>query len=133
MPDSSDNKYIHAGSRKEVKRLELQAKIFDKIIGRELEILGLKPGMKVLDVGCGTGAVTRMIAARLFPSEIHGIDIDSLFISKAKTIAVNEGIENIRFTPEELIKIIFWDIDEMRFNNISPDFSYTYLFLYVNL
>ncbi|NIN63955.1 MAG: methyltransferase domain-containing protein, partial [Anaerolineae bacterium] len=49
--------------------------------------MGLREGMQVLDAGCGTGAVTRMMAKIVAPGEVTGIDIDSLFVSAAKNLA----------------------------------------------
>jgi ubiquinone/menaquinone biosynthesis C-methylase UbiE len=89
--------YAGAGSIEEAIRLEAQAKAMSKNIERELEILGLKPNMRVLDAGCGTGTVTRKIASKVLPAEAWGIDIDPLFIDKAKKTALDEGIKNIRF------------------------------------
>lgn len=89
--------YAYAGSIEEAVRLEAQGKAFGKIIERELEILGLKPNMKVLDAGCGTGAVTRKMALKVLPAEACGIDMDPLFIDRAKKTALDEGIKNIRF------------------------------------
>jgi len=79
--------YVHAGSIEEALRLEAQAKAPGKIVERELEILGLKPNMKVLDAGCGTGAVTRKIALKVHPEEVIGVDIDPLFINEAKKVS----------------------------------------------
>jgi ubiquinone/menaquinone biosynthesis C-methylase UbiE len=90
-------KYVAAGRSEETIRLETQAKALDRIIERELGILGLKPNMRVLDAGCGTGAITRKIASKVFPAETFGIDIDPLFIDKAKKAALDEGTGNIRF------------------------------------
>lgn len=89
--------YVDAGKPDEAIRLEAQAKALDKIIEKELEILCLKPNMKVLDAGCGTGAVTRRMASKLFPQEACGVDLDPLFIDEAKKSALKEGIRNIRF------------------------------------
>jgi SAM-dependent methyltransferase len=45
----------------------------------------LRPGMKVLDVGCGTGAITADIAALVGPAgEVLGIDRDSSLIALAQ-------------------------------------------------
>ena len=34
----------------------------------------LRPGMRVLDVGCGPGTITQGIAAAVAPGEVTGID-----------------------------------------------------------
>lgn len=57
--NSKPKEYVHAGKLEEVARLEAQDKALSRILDKEFEILGLKPGMNVLDGGCGTGAVTR--------------------------------------------------------------------------
>jgi ubiquinone/menaquinone biosynthesis C-methylase UbiE len=113
--------YAYAGSIEEAKRLEVQAKAFGKIIDRELEVLGLKPNMKVLDAGCGTGAVTRKIASKVLPAEACGIDIDPLFIDKAKKTALDDGIKNIRFE--------LGNIDNLAFDSGFFDLAYCRLVL----
>jgi len=109
LSKSSGSKYRYAGNVQEAKRLELQAKIFNELLEKEVEMLDLKPGMKVLDAGCGTGTVARMIAGKVHPSEVYGIDADSLFISKAKTLAASQGIDNIRFEIGDIENIDYAD------------------------
>jgi ubiquinone/menaquinone biosynthesis C-methylase UbiE len=100
-------KYVAAGRPDETIRLEAQAKALDQTIERELGILGLKPGMRVLDGGCGTGAVTRRIASKVFPAETFGVDIDPLFIDKARKTALDAGIKNIRFEVGNIDNLVY--------------------------
>lgn len=81
----------------EAQRLEAQAKSLEPVTKRELEIMGLGPDMKVLDAGCGTGAVTRKIAQLVTSGEAVGIDMDALFIETAEKLAESGSIKNIRF------------------------------------
>jgi ubiquinone/menaquinone biosynthesis C-methylase UbiE len=47
----------------------------------------LQPGLTVLDVGCGTGAITRGIAEAVGPDgRVLGIDIDSRLIEEARRL-----------------------------------------------
>jgi SAM-dependent methyltransferase len=56
----------------------------------------LRPGMTVLDVGCGTGAITRGIAHAVSPEgEVCGIDINADLITRAS--AASAGTRNLRF------------------------------------
>ena len=49
------------------------------------DLLNLKNGDKILDVGCGTGILTRLIASSLFPKGfITGIDISNHFVALAR-------------------------------------------------
>jgi ubiquinone/menaquinone biosynthesis C-methylase UbiE len=121
LNSGSQDKYVHAGKLEEVVRLEAQAKAFGRLLEKEFEIVGLKPGMKVLDAGCGTGAVTRKMAAKVSPGEVYGIDNDSLFISEAKKLAINEGIRNIGFE--------LGDVDDLKHYDGTFDVSYCRLVL----
>ena len=121
MNSGSQDKYVHAGKLGEVVRLEAQAKAFGRLLEKEFEIIGLKTGMKVLDAGCGTGAVARKMAAKVSPGEVYGIDIDSLFISEAKKLATNEGMKNIEFE--------LGDVDDLKHHDGTFDVSYCRLVL----
>ena len=47
-----------------------------------VELLGLQPGMRVLDVGCGPGRHAHELAGRGI--DVHGVDISDRFIAIAR-------------------------------------------------
>lgn len=56
----------------------------------------LRPGLRVLDVGCGPGTITVDLAERVAPGEVLGIDrSDEVVALAAQTFAGREGV---RFT-----------------------------------
>src|SRR6187399_3609941 len=57
--------------------------------------LGIKPGMKVLDLGCGDGT-TALPAARL-GADVLGVDIASNLVAAGNRRAEAEGLANCRF------------------------------------
>ena len=56
-------------------------------------LMGLKPGMKVLDVGCGIGAPAREIA-KFIGCEIVGITINQGQVDRAIYLTAQEGLSN---------------------------------------
>ena len=64
-----------------------------------LDLLQIAPGEKVLDVGCGTGVVTRAVARRVAPTgRVVGIDPSPTMLAVAREIAEREGVaEQIEF------------------------------------
>ncbi len=114
--DDKPRRYVRGGDSKELSRLETQAKIMNPNLEKQFEIMKLKPHMKVFDAGCGSGAITRLIASRVFPEEVVGLDMDPVFIKEARKEAESEGIENIRFD--------IGNINDMNYDDGSFDLSY---------
>jgi len=55
--------------------------------------LELPPGLRWLDVGCGTGALARAIAAGADPALVHGIDRSEGFVERARQLAGGEACQ----------------------------------------
>lgn len=51
--------------------------------GLALARLGLVSGLRVLDVGCGTGLTTRVIAEKVAPAPVVGLDISKVMLASA--------------------------------------------------
>ena len=57
----------------------------------------LRPGMRLLDVGCGPGSVTLGLAEIVAPGEVVGLDLRPAPIAQARVAASERGIVNARF------------------------------------
>jgi ubiquinone/menaquinone biosynthesis C-methylase UbiE len=57
----------------------------------------LKPGMRLLDVGCGPGSMTSGFAQRVAPGETIGIDPSADVIATAKSLAGATAARNLSF------------------------------------
>jgi SAM-dependent methyltransferase len=69
----------------------------------------LRPGMTVLDCGCGPGALTLEIAERVAPGQVVGCDIDPGQCARAEALAADRGIANVRFEPADVYALPFPD------------------------
>ena len=84
-----------AQARQLAARLELRAQGEDQIEARAayLELLGVGPGDRVLDVGCGSGAILRDLARRVAPDGTAvGLDPSPALLVVAREIAEQEGL-----------------------------------------
>jgi SAM-dependent methyltransferase len=57
----------------------------------------LKPGMRVLDCGCGPGTITRDIAQRIAPGKVVGVDFSADQVAVAAREAKAQGVANVEF------------------------------------
>jgi SAM-dependent methyltransferase len=97
MPSTAST-YLLGHADTEVRRLLLQARLYDDYTEHALRLAGLRPGMRVLDVGCGPGDVS-FVAARLVGSEgtVLGIDAAADVIELARARAIEHGVTSVRF------------------------------------
>jgi len=74
-----------------------------------LSEIGFPPAARVLEVGCGTGAVTRVLAQRPGVAEAVGVDPSPVFVAKASELAA--GMGNISFEEGDGRALRFGDGD----------------------
>ncbi len=87
--------YIHGHSASLVERFARRTAAVDAAF----LLPHLCPGMEVVDLGCGPGSITLGLAEAVTPGEVVGIDLDPGAIERARVMAAERGIANVRFEP----------------------------------
>ena len=104
LPQLSNAPYILGHSNAELRRLMLQAAILKPITQRLLLEIGLQPGMRVLDIGCGSGDVSLLLAEMVGPTgSVVGIDPSPAALTLARDRARSAGHPNITFHKAALV------------------------------
>ena len=79
-------------------RLQTQAEEFSSSTEESLVKLGIKPDMKVIDIGCGTGSISFMISPKVGElGLVVGVDCNQHAIDYCAEIARSNGILNTKF------------------------------------
>jgi ubiquinone/menaquinone biosynthesis C-methylase UbiE len=83
----------------EVQRLLLQGQLYNDYTEHALRLAGLRPGMRVLDVGCGPGDVS-FVAAGLVGStgSVLGVDAAPEMVELARSRAAEKGLPAVQFS-----------------------------------
>jgi ubiquinone/menaquinone biosynthesis C-methylase UbiE len=103
-------RYLHGTSLSERRRLEAQA----GLLGGAGFLPPLRE-MRVLDVGCGTGAIAREVAGRVAPGEVVGLDRDPEQLAAARELAEGAGIA---------LTLTLGSVEELPFRDRSFDAAY---------
>ncbi|MFJ2745783.1 methyltransferase domain-containing protein [Streptomyces sp. NPDC087440] len=70
----------------------------------------LRPGLRVLDVGCGPGTITADLAALVGPEgHVTGVDSAAAILDQARATAAERGLENTEFAPADVHALDFPD------------------------
>ena len=69
----------------------------------------LRPGLRVLDFGCGPGTITVGLAKATAPGEVHGVDMEGSQIDLARAVAEAGGISNTTFHVADVTNLPFED------------------------
>jgi SAM-dependent methyltransferase len=98
-------------------RLNVLGKLYYPFTYQFLQDSGLKPGMTVLDFGCGTGMMSVWLTNQVGPAgKVIALDSSQAQIDIAKQAALDAGISNIEF--------VCCDVSELAARNITYDFVY---------
>jgi ubiquinone/menaquinone biosynthesis C-methylase UbiE len=69
----------------------------------------LKPGMRVLDCGCGPGTITLGFAERVAPGGVVGTEIEKSQVTLARRKAAERGVSNASFELADIYALPFED------------------------
>jgi SAM-dependent methyltransferase len=91
-------RYIIRGGLAGRERLRVLARVAAPATNRLLERVGIEPGMRCLDVGCGGGDVSLALAGLAGPEgEVVGVDLDEVKLGLARDEARAAGVANVSY------------------------------------
>lgn len=93
--------YVLGNLDNEIKRLEIQSAFFESLTRQTLSKAGISAGMRCLDVGCGAGSVTRILAEKVGKrGHVVGTDIDEKYLKYCRD---NNGSRNVDFMRDNIL------------------------------
>jgi SAM-dependent methyltransferase len=95
---SGSSKYVLGHSDAEIERLQLQAKVLEGPTRRLIHECGILPGMRVLDIGCGAGDVSMLLADVVgITGTVVAVDREQHAIDVARSRADQGNYRQIEF------------------------------------
>ena len=69
----------------------------------------LRPGLRILDFGCGPGTISVGLAKAVAPGELHGLDMEKSQTDLAGAVAASQGLGNAIFHVGDVTDMPFED------------------------
>jgi SAM-dependent methyltransferase len=116
---ATPEQYVLGHSASEQRRLVEQGVILHPITARLLRDAGVRRGMRVLDVGCGVGDVTCLVAD-LVGSEGRavGVDFAGTVLATARSRAASRGLAWARFVEGDISRISLAELSSEPFDAV---------------
>src|SRR5215472_6369362 len=97
-PPGQQSFYALGHSEQELQRLTRQGQAFEPFTRQLFQEAGISRGMRVLDVGCGSGDVSFLAADFVGPGgQVVGVDRERKAVDWAGARARSRGIRNVNF------------------------------------
>jgi ubiquinone/menaquinone biosynthesis C-methylase UbiE len=108
----SDSTYVLGHADTEIQRLLLQGRLYHDHTEHALRGAGLRPGMRVLDVGSGPGDVSFIAAQLVGPTgTVLGVDASNDVVEFARARAAERGLSTVTFEQATIADIAVDAVD----------------------
>lgn len=96
MPPMADREYVLGTGADELERLDLQNRLWSDVAVRSWRRAKLRPGQRVLDVGCGPGYAACELAHLVgHAGTVVGVDESTGFVAHANQLAAARGLPQL--------------------------------------
>ena len=104
MSDDRSRPYaIHSNT--ECDRLERQATLAG--LPEHLSFVPVPLGARILDAGCGSGSMARLLASAHPDANVVGVDLRPEYVTYARERAAQDGLANVQFRQGDIFKLPF--------------------------
>jgi SAM-dependent methyltransferase len=101
--DGMTDGYVMGRTSAEAQRLQLQGSVLAPHSAQLFRLAGITGGMRVLDVGCGAGDVSMLLADLVGPTgSVIGVDMNPAILELARSRVAEAGLTNVYFVESDL-------------------------------
>lgn len=95
---SSGGEYPIERRKGEIERLQMQAAAIEFDAGVMLDRIGVQPGWRCLDLGCGPGFLVELLSRRVgLTGRVIALDVDAVFLEHARRLTRGRRLRRVTF------------------------------------
>ena len=94
---TGQEEYLLANSAVELERLRLQARVWEPEVELWLDKVGIQPGWRCADLGCGAMGILGPLSRRVGSAgSVTGVDRDAQQLAAARAFVADDGLSNVQ-------------------------------------
>lgn len=102
MAATMGDSYLLTSNAAELERLRLQARVWEPEAEVLLDRIGVQPGWRCLDLGCGAMGILGPLSRRVGPGgQVVGVDRDPQQLAAARAYVQEQGIANVEVLDQD--------------------------------
>lgn len=92
-------------SEHELDRLQLQARVWEAEASHMFDAIGVQPGWRCVDLGCGAMGVLGLLSKRTGPTgDVAGVDRDATYLAGAEHYVTSAQLANVRLLHQDVLE-----------------------------
>jgi ubiquinone/menaquinone biosynthesis C-methylase UbiE len=96
--------YVLGGTETELNRLRAQAEEYEASARWLLDAIGIRPGSRILDVGCGPIGILGLLSEKVGPKgEVVGLEREPRFVELARREVARLGLQNVKIVEADAL------------------------------
>src|SRR6266700_7433668 len=104
MSATSSTSYPLGGTQAELDRLLAQAAIYEPETNWLLDQIGVGPGWRAVDIGCGPIGILNLLSQRVGPSgAVIGLEREQRFVEIARAEIATRGLGNVTMVQRDAL------------------------------
>jgi SAM-dependent methyltransferase len=97
--------YMFGGTQTELERLLAKVDELEGRAGWFLDHIDIKPGSRVVDIGCGPMGILNLLSDRVGPhGEVIGVEREARFVETARSELTRRGLNNVKVIQADALK-----------------------------
>lgn len=121
----TDNRWLDAETARRYQVFTEKTTMYQELSRKIVELADLQPGMRVLDLGCGTGVTTQIVLERLGDTgHVYALDLSEPMLAVARQRIASERVTLLQADVRDFAHLLDWPVERVVCNSVFWQFRH---------